>query len=72
MRSELVYGATKNLGNRYLLVRAAAQAIRKFHRPNTRIADTANEVLAWFGRANPIVARASIPTVAAYRRRRAA
>lgn len=54
MRSDLVFGATTHLNNRYLLVRAAAQAVRKFHRPNTRIADTTNEVLEWFGRANPL------------------
>lgn len=54
MRSELVFSATTHLSNRYLLVRAAAQAVRKCHRPNTRIADTTNEVLEWFGRTNPL------------------
>jgi hypothetical protein len=54
MRSELIFGSTKYVSNRYLLMRAAAKAIRKFHRPNTRIADTANEVFKWFGRADPL------------------
>lgn len=53
MRSELVFCAKRHVRNRYLLVRAAAQAIRKAHRPHTRIADTTNEVLEWFGRGNP-------------------
>ena len=72
MRSELVFGATTHLSNRYLLVRAAAQAIRKFHRPNTRIADTANEVLEWFGHASPLAPRAGDVRVLATRMRRAA
>lgn len=59
MRSELVFGVTKHLNNRYLLVRAAAQAIRKVHRPNTRIADTTNEVLERFGHRNPLAPPAS-------------
>jgi len=72
MRSELVFGATTHLSNRYLLVRAAAQAIRKFHRPNTRIADTANEVLEWFGHASPLASRVGDVRVLATRMRRAA
>jgi len=72
MRSELVFGATTHLSNRYLLVRAAAQAIRKFHRPNARIADTTNEVLEWFGRTNPLAPPASNVRNFAGRMRRAA
>jgi len=72
MRSELVFGATRHLCNRYLLVRVAAQAIRKFHRPNTRIADTTNEVLERFGRANPLAMRVNHPRVLGSRMRRAA
>lgn len=53
MRSELVFCAKQHVGNRFLLVCAAAKAIRKIHRPHTRIADTTNEVLEWFGRGNP-------------------
>jgi hypothetical protein len=58
MRSELVFDAARHVSTRYLLMRAAAQAIRKLQRRNTRIADTANEVLARMGRANVLVAQA--------------
>jgi hypothetical protein len=57
MRSELVFDAIQHVSNRYLLMRAAARAIRKLHRRNTRIADTANDVFVRFGRANPLIAR---------------
>jgi len=53
MRSELVYGAMQHVPNRYLLVRLAAKAIRALHRPNTRIAETANDVLFRFRSQNP-------------------
>jgi hypothetical protein len=45
MRSDLVYDALKTVGNRYMLCQAASKATRKFHRPNTRIQETTNEVL---------------------------
>ena len=54
MRSELVFGAMTNVSNRFQLARVAARAIRRFHRPNTRIQETANEVLERFARANPL------------------
>ena len=54
MRSELVFGAMTYVSNRFLLTRVAAKATRKFHRQNTRIQDTANEVLEHFARANPL------------------
>jgi hypothetical protein len=54
MRSELVFGATKYVSNRYLLTSVAAKAIRKLHRRNTRIQDTANEVFGRFRHANPL------------------
>ena len=72
MRSELVFRATTYLSNRYLLVRAAAQATRKFHRPNTRIADTTNEVLEWFGRGDPVAMTTSKVRAFRSRMRRAA
>jgi hypothetical protein len=56
MRSELVFEAVRHVSNRYLLMRATAKAIRKLHRPDTRIADTANEVFARFRLDNPLVA----------------
>jgi len=54
MRSELVFGAMTYVSNRFLLTRVAAKATRRFHRPNTRIQDTANEVFERFTRANPL------------------
>jgi hypothetical protein len=53
MRSELVTAALKHVPNRYLLTILAAKALRAFHKPNTRIARTANEVLHRFSLANP-------------------
>jgi hypothetical protein len=54
MRSELVFGAVTHVSNRFLLARLAANATRRFHRPNTRIEDTANEVLERFTQVNPL------------------
>jgi hypothetical protein len=48
MRSELVFKALAHESNRYQLVRLVAKGIRKLHRPNTRVQDTANEVLEHF------------------------
>ena len=45
MRSKLIHGALRPLGNRYTLCQLASQATRRFHKPNTRIQDTMNEVL---------------------------
>jgi hypothetical protein len=54
MRSELVFGALAHVSNRFLLTRVAARATRKFHRPNTRIQETMDEVFVRFGQANPL------------------
>ena len=54
MRSELVLCAMTYVSNRFLLTKVAAKATRKFHRPNTRIQDTANEVFGRFRHANPL------------------
>lgn len=45
MRSELVFEAVHTLRNRYMLCQLASKATRKFHRPNTRIQETTNNVL---------------------------
>ena len=45
MRSDLVFEAVHTLRNRYMLCQLASKATRKFHRPNTRIQDTTNQVL---------------------------
>jgi len=54
MRSELIFGAMTHVSNRYLLTKLASKATRKFHRPNTRIQDTANDVFLHFSRSSPI------------------
>jgi hypothetical protein len=54
MRSELVFGAMTYVSNHFLLARLASKATRSFHRPNTRIEDTANEVFELFTQANPL------------------
>lgn len=51
MRSDLVYPAVRNLPNRYLLCQVASKATRKFHRPNTRVQDTMNQILEKFAQA---------------------
>jgi len=48
MRSELIYDAVRTVQNRYLLCQVASKATRKFHKPNTRIQDTMNEVFERF------------------------
>ena len=54
MRSELVFGAMTYVSNRFLLSRLTSKAIRKFHKPSTRIEDTTNDVLERFSQANPL------------------
>ena len=49
MRSDLVFEALHTLHNRYMLCQLASKATRKFHRPNTRIQETMNEVLERIG-----------------------
>jgi hypothetical protein len=49
MRSELVFKALVYESNRYQLCRLIAKGTRKLHRPNTRLQETANDVLERFG-----------------------
>ncbi len=51
MRSDLVFDALHTLKNRYMLCQLASKATRRFHRPNTRIQETMNEVLDRIGEA---------------------
>jgi len=51
MRSEKIFPAVKTVTNRYTLCQLAAKATRKFHKPNTRIQDTMNEILDKVGSA---------------------
>jgi hypothetical protein len=54
MRSERVFGAMVYVPNRFLLTKLVAAATRKFHRPNTRIQETMDEVFVRFSQAYPI------------------
>jgi hypothetical protein len=71
MRSELIFVAMEHVSNRYLLTKLASKATRKFHRPNTRIQDTANDVFVRFNRSNPIPIARHIPRSTAIPLRRA-
>jgi hypothetical protein len=71
MRSELVFSAMAHIPNRFLLTKLASKATRKFHRPNTRIQDTTNDVLGRFSRANSIANVRSMPQRTAIPLRRA-
>ncbi len=71
VRSDLVFDALHTLRNRYMLCQLASIATRKFHRPNTRIQETMNEVLERIGGANREQVLAE-PEVVAEAQRRAA
>jgi hypothetical protein len=60
MRSELIFGATTYVSNRFLLAGLASKAIRRLHKPNTRIEDTTNDVLVGFSQANPLAGASSV------------
>jgi hypothetical protein len=64
MRSDLVFGAMKQVSNRFLLTKALAKATRALHRPGSRIQETTNDVLTRFGRANPITQGDAVPIAA--------
>ena len=73
MRSDLVFGALAHVPNRYQLCQLASKATRKLHKPNTRLQDTANEVLGRFKTANPgTVGPVETPVAQPVERRRAA
>jgi hypothetical protein len=52
MRSDLIYDALDTVRNRYLLCQLISKATRKFHKPNTRVQETMNEVLVRVGKAH--------------------
>jgi len=52
MRSDLIYDALDTVRNRYLLCQLISKATRKFHKPNTRVQETMNDVLVRVGNAN--------------------
>ena len=73
MRSDLVFGALSHVSNSYQLCQLASKATRKLHKPNTRLQDTANEVLARFHTTDPgTVASVEAPAAQLVERRRAA
>ena len=49
MRSELIYNALDTVNNRYLLCQLVSKATRQFHKPNTRVQETMNDVLVRVG-----------------------
>ena len=51
MRSDLIYDALDTVRNRYLLCQLISKATRKFHKPNTRVQETMNDVLVRVGQA---------------------
>lgn len=53
MRSDLVFGAISHVPNRFMLTQLASKAVRKLHRPGTRMQDTANSVFVHFSSSNP-------------------
>ena len=71
MRSDLVFEALHTLRNRYMLCQLASKATRRFHRPNTRIQETMNEVLDTIS-AKPREQLVRDPEVVAEQQRRAA
>jgi hypothetical protein len=73
MRSDLVFGALSHVSNRYQLCQLASKATRKLHKPNSRLQDTTNEVLARFHTSNPgSLAQAEKPAARPIETRRAA
>jgi hypothetical protein len=72
MRSELIYDALRTVENRYLLCQVASKATRKFHKPNTRIQDTMNEVFERFAESESPTRLVAQPELVAEAQRRAA
>jgi hypothetical protein len=66
MRSELIFGAMAHVSNHFLLTKLASKATRKFHRPNTRIQDTTNDVFVRFSRFSPIPITRYIPQLGSH------
>ena len=72
MRSDLIYDALGTVQNRYMLCQLASKATRKFHKPNTRVQETMNDVLVRFGNARASQHVVSEPERVAEPQRRAA
>ena len=72
MRSNLIYDALDTVNNRYLLCQLVSKATRQFHKPNTRIQDTMNDVLVRVGDAGEAEEVITVPAAVAEPQRRAA
>jgi len=72
MRSNMVFQSLHTLQNRYMLCQLASKATRRFHRPNTRIQDTMNQVLGRIAGADEREQVLSEPENVAEAQRRAA
>jgi hypothetical protein len=70
MRSRLIFGTLHTLQNRYMLCQLASKATRRFHRPNTRIQETMNDVFGRIARSKPqdVVGELVMPAGEAQRR----
>jgi hypothetical protein len=70
MRTNLIFDTLHTLQNRYMLCQLASKATRKFHRPNTRIQETMNDVLGRIARSKPqeVVGESAVPIAEAQRR----
>lgn len=71
MRSNKVFEALHTMPNRYMLCQLASKATRRFHRPNTRIQETMNEVLDRISDSDPEQVAAEVPNVPEQQRRAA-
>ena len=69
-RSNLIFDTLHTLQNRYMLCQLASKATRKFHRPNTRIQETMNDVFGRIARSKPqeVIEETAIPVTEAQRR----
>jgi hypothetical protein len=63
MRSDKVFEALHAMPNRYMLCQLASKATRRFHRPNTRIQETMNEVLDRISESQPEEVATELPSV---------
>jgi hypothetical protein len=72
MRSNLIYDALDTVTNRYLLCQLVSKATRQFHKPNTRIQETMNDVLVRVGDAGEAEEVITVPAAVAEPQRRAA
>ena len=61
MRSDLIYDALDTVNNRYLLCQLVSKATRQFHKPNTRVQETMNDVLVRVGGAEQAEEVISVP-----------